>query len=96
MPPFLPRFIIIRVCDCQLSFHGKILLAFPSGGKIAPVRGKLRESKKSHLINLMDSGVSAYQDALVCGVINFLLFKYFANKGPSSQGYGFSSCHVWM
>ena len=20
---------------------------------------------------------------------------YFANKGPSSQGYGFSSCHVW-
>ena len=26
------------------------------------------------------------------------LFKrhYFANKGPSSQGYGFSSSHVWM
>ena len=21
---------------------------------------------------------------------------YFANKGPSSQGYGFCSCHVWM
>ena len=21
---------------------------------------------------------------------------YFANKGPSSQGYGFSSCHLWM
>ena len=21
---------------------------------------------------------------------------YFANKGPSGQGYGFSSCHVWM
>ena len=21
---------------------------------------------------------------------------HFANKGPSSQGYGFSSCHVWM
>ena len=21
---------------------------------------------------------------------------YFSNKGPSSQGYGFSSCHVWM
>ena len=20
----------------------------------------------------------------------------FAKKGPSSQGYGFSSCHVWM
>ena len=22
--------------------------------------------------------------------------KYFVNKGPSSQGYGFSSSHVWM
>ena len=22
--------------------------------------------------------------------------NYFANKGPSSQGYGFSSRHVWM
>ena len=21
---------------------------------------------------------------------------YFANRGPSSQGYGFSSGHVWM
>ena len=21
---------------------------------------------------------------------------YFANKGPSSEGYGFSSTHVWM
>ena len=21
---------------------------------------------------------------------------YFANKGPCSQSYGFSSCHVWM
>ena len=21
---------------------------------------------------------------------------YFANKGPFSQGYGFSCCHVWM
>ena len=21
---------------------------------------------------------------------------YFPNKGPSSQGYGFSSSHVWM
>ena len=21
---------------------------------------------------------------------------YFTNKGPSSQGYGFSSSHVWM
>ena len=25
-----------------------------------------------------------------------LFHNYFANKGPSSQGYGFSSGHVWM
>ena len=24
------------------------------------------------------------------------LRHYFANKGPSSQGYGFSTGHVWM
>ena len=35
------------------------------------------------------------------GIINLdsILKKqrhYFANKGPSSQGYGFSSSHVWM
>ena len=33
-------------------------------------------------------------------MINLEHFKkqghYFANKGPSSQGYGFSSSHVWM
>ena len=23
-------------------------------------------------------------------------YKNFANKGPSNQGYGFSSGHVWM
>ena len=34
-------------------------------------------------------------------IINKFIFfekkqNYFANKGPSSQGYGFSSGHVWM
>ena len=28
--------------------------------------------------------------------IKFASVYYFANKGPSSQGYGFSSGHVWM
>ena len=31
--------------------------------------------------------------------LNSMLKKqrhYFSNKGPSSQGYGFSSSHVWM
>ena len=27
---------------------------------------------------------------------NILKSRDFANKGPSSQGYGFSSSHVWM
>ena len=31
----------------------------------------------------------------VCVCI-LLKSKYFANKGPSSQSYGFSSSHVWM
>ena len=26
----------------------------------------------------------------------FMSMYFFANKGPSSQGYGFSSGHVWM
>ena len=29
-------------------------------------------------------------------LIHYELKHYFANKGPSSQGYGFSSGHVWM
>ena len=28
--------------------------------------------------------------------LDSILSHYFANKGPSSQGYGFSSGHVWM
>ena len=28
--------------------------------------------------------------------VSALLHHYFANEGPSSQGYGFSSGHVWM
>ena len=28
--------------------------------------------------------------------LGILVRHYFANKGPSSQGYGFSSGHVWM
>ena len=37
--------------------------------------------------------------AILIGVRWYLIKKqrhYFANKGPSSQGYGFSSGHVWM
>ena len=29
-------------------------------------------------------------------VTSLCFFLYFANKGPSSQGHGFSSGHVWL
>ena len=29
-------------------------------------------------------------------ILKDMLRYYFANKGPSSQSYGFSSGHVWM
>ena len=28
--------------------------------------------------------------------LDSILRHYFANKGPSSQGYGFSNSHIWM
>ena len=33
---------------------------------------------------------------LMTNLDSILKSHYFANKGPSSQGYGFSSGHVWM
>ena len=33
---------------------------------------------------------------LMSNLDSILKRHYFANKGPSSQGYGFSSGHVWM
>ena len=45
------------------------------------------------IVNLMNHRPKSYDQPRQC-------FKkqrhYFANKGPSSQGYGFSSSHVWM
>ena len=32
----------------------------------------------------------------LCPQVSFVRYYYFANKGSSSQGYGFSSGHVWM
>ena len=29
-------------------------------------------------------------------ILMHIIMYYFANKGPSSQSYGFSSSHVWM
>ena len=50
--------------------------------------GDCRHEIKRHL--LLGRKVMANLDNI------FKSRDYFANKGPSSQGYGFSSGHVWM
>ena len=45
--------------------------------------------------NLIDNDHSRFQHTFLCNVqISYI--HYFASKGPSSQGYDFSSGHVWM
>ena len=57
------------------------------GSKIT-ADGDCRHEIKRHL--LLGRKVMANLDNI------FKSRDYFANKGPSSQGYGFSSGHVWM
>ena len=63
--------------------------AFILGGSKITVDGDCSHEIKRHL--LLGRKVMTNLDSI---------FKsrrhYFANKGPSSQGYGFSSGHVWM
>ena len=49
---------------------------------------EIHESHKRHL--LLGRKVMTHLDSI------FKSRHYFINKGPSSQGYGFSSGHVWM
>ena len=49
-----------------------------------------KENKNNHKII-----IRPYLNLQKNGLINKRR-HYFANKGPSSQGYGFSSSHVWM
>ena len=51
--------------------------------------------------HFLEVGVYGYHMRCVLGGFLAMLCEkkqrhYFANKGPSSQGYGFSSDHVWI
>ena len=51
----------------------------------------------SHEIKILTPGKKSYdQPRQLIKKQRHLLFLTFANKGPSSEGYGFSSSHVWM
>ena len=61
---------------------------FILGGSKITVDGDCSHEIKRHL--LLGRKVMTNLDSI------FKQRHYFANKGPSSQGYGFSSGHVWM
>ena len=51
---------------------------------------ELRSTHSYMVDELLTKGQRIYSEA------KYKQRHYFANKGPSSQGYGFSSGHVWM
>ena len=61
---------------------------FILGGSKITADGDCSHEIKRHL--LLGRKVMTNLDSI------FKSRHYFANKGPSSQGYGFSSGHVWM
>ena len=63
---------------------GHTVWLYFSGSKIT-ADGDCSHEIKKHL--LLGRKVMTYLDSII---------KSFANKGPSSQGYGFSNGHVWM
>ena len=62
---------------------------FILGGSKITVDGDCSHGIKRHL--LLGRKVMTNLDSILKSQRH-----YFANKGPSSQGYGFSSDHVWM
>ena len=69
--------------------HMKIVEEFILGGSKITADGDCSHEIKRHL--LLGRKVMTNLDSIFKSRdINF------ANKGPSSQGYGFSSSHVWM
>ena len=69
------------------EIDGETVAAFILGGSKITADGDCSHEIKRHL--LLGRKVMTNLDSI---------FKrhYLANKGPSSQGYGFSSGHVWM
>jgi len=49
-----------------------------------------------HVCSLWLRLYSCHTKRLICAILHKNQRHYFADKGPSSQSYGFSSSHVWM
>ena len=64
-----------------------------TGKTIALTRWTFVGKVMSLLFNMLSRFVIAFLPRRKCLLISWL---HFANKGLSSQGYGFSSSHVWM
>ena len=72
-----------------------------SGPDALENKERLRNKNPS---TLGDGGIKWLDQDIKLTLIRSLLHRqhikkqrhYFANKGPSGQGYGFSSSHVWM
>ena len=64
------------------------MMDFILGGSKIPADGDYSHEIKRHL--LLGRKVMTNLDSILKSR------HYFANKGPSSQGYGFSCGHVWM
>ena len=66
------------------------------------VQGTLKSLLQHHSLKALILWRSAFftvqlsHPYMTTGKTIALTRHYFANKGPSSQGYGFSSSHVWM
>ena len=71
-----------------MAINGETVIDFIFGGSKIPADGDCSHDKKTSL--LLGRKVMTNLDSI------FKSRDYFANKGPSSQGYGFSSGHVWM
>ena len=67
---------------------GETVSDFIWGGSQITADGDCSHEIKRHLV--LGRKVMTNLDSI------FKSRHYFANKGPSSQGYGFSSGHVWM
>ena len=70
------------------EIDGETVADFILGGSKITAEGDCSHEIKRHLF--LGRKVMTKLDSIV------KQRHYFANKGPSSQGYGFSSSHVWM